>query len=844
MRKLKFNVILAVLSVVSFIVGFGLLVGNDTFVCANNTNTFEMRPGAAIYLKEYSGVKFTANVVDETAENYGILIVPYDYFAKAGIEISSETDYVNEFDAAYKASKISYPAIVKEGLPVKQDASGAYVSHSVVEINEFNYDRRWFGIAFQKNGEVYTYAELNENIHSISYIASVSLNKLKYFSDELSDEEIELLESNENLLKSFVTTALENVNKPADASLLTVETTADSVALGDKIAINTTLAEGVYMDVYYESSNEQVITVSKDGVISAVGIGDAQVLVKTCLDEVSTSVDIEVTLNGSLNNTLANYDSKDESVVAEVLIDAEYCREDSDSVIKYTFTNDGIDRGYYDKSKSGNILLDVKGILYNTYAADITDWSTAYVGFWMKNPSVHDLEIGFRFQTAIGEGENKTWQGTVLKYEWYQAKVNVAANSSWKYFEMSLADIASNADNMSGGSKGQFYKENVTDFKFCLAVHAGGLAVDNSAMFYIDGITVFNKLSSDPTDEMLVRDVKNSEIRSQTINRDKTYILEGDTSAKFTYYHDGWNGEWYYLTANDAQSFGVASWENVIATFYVYSTDVLTFNFRYSEDRQEQVQYNVANEWTKITCSLRELGVTSIDDLSSTKLRFRVIAGTQNKEYSFYVDKLMLENVDENNIDNALVKYVEGDTNIYAEVITDTAYCRENGDAVIKYVFTNDGVDRGYYGKGKTGNLLIDDMGILYNIYKDEITDWSTAYVGFWIKNTSIHDLYIAPRFQTAIGEGGSKQWQGTVLKYEWYQARLSISANSDWKYYEMSLADIAANADNMSGGSKGQFHKENVTDFKLCIAINAEGSSVGDTATFYIDGLSIYNKA
>ena len=224
--------------------------------------------------------------------------------------------------------------------------------------------------------------------------------------------------------------------------------------------------------------------------------------------------------------------------------------------------------------------------------------------------------------------------------------------------------------------------------------------------------------------------------------------------------------------------------------------------------------------------------------------------GTLGTGAEFYIDGFEIynkETVTLNNLNSIIVNYAEGDSNVTAEVITDIQYLREGSQSAIKYTLTNDGVDRGYYAGTRTGNFILDNTGILFDLYKEEITDWGTAYIGFYIKNVSSHDLYVAPRFQTATGEGSSKQWQGTVLKYEWNQAHKSVAKNStSWQYIEMSLNDIASVADNMYGQTqaKGQFYTENLTGFKLYLAVSGYGmTNEGDSATFYIDGLSIYNK-
>lgn len=536
----------------------------------------------------------------------------------------------------------------------------------------------------------------------------------------------------------------------------------------------------------------------------------------------------------------------------------------STSSIEYTFVNDGKNRGYYANLKSiGNLLLDENSVLYNAYKNDITDWATAYVGFWLKNDSDYPLELAIRFQTAVGEGADKQWQGTVLKYEWYNAKVDASAHSMWKYYEMSLADIAAAADNMYiAHEKGKFHTQNVTDFKLCLAAYfAGAGNVGDTATIYIDGLSIYNKIAGDAEDEMLIRDSKNEQITLQEINRDTAYVKEGNSSAKFTYNNNGWAGEWYYMTKADAQSFNLANWDDVTISFYVYSVDGLGFNFQFYTDTiptiYSETKVNTANEWTKITCSLKALGLTSVADLHEQGFNFRFrVSANEQKEYVFYIDGFVLEcaelppqveDLEGDELEKNLIANASGDANI--EGTTSTTVVKSdltNNTSSLQYTFTNNGETyEGQQDGSRTGRIILDVSSVLYNAYKDGITDWSTAYVRFYIKNGSAHAIRIAPRFQTAIGEGSDKQWQGTVLKYEWWQnAVYDIGANADWTLIEVSLADIAAGADNMFGGAKSQFYTENVTDFKFCLALCVPGAgNVDDTATIYIDGLEIVNK-
>ena len=228
-------------------------------------------------------------------------------------------------------------------------------------------------------------------------------------------------------------------------------------------------------------------------------------------------------------------------------------------------------------------------------------------------------------------------------------------------------------------------------------------------------------------------------------------------------------------------------------------------------------------------------------------------AGNVGDTATIYIDgltiynKVAVEGLGSDEVEKNLITDAIGDANIAGTISTTVVNADlANSASSIQYTFTNNGETYDAQQDGsRTGRVIMDVSSVLYNAYKDGITDWSTAYIRFYIKNDSAHAIRIAPRFQTAIGEGAEKQWQGTVLKYEWWQnAVYDISANADWTLVEVSLADIAAGADNMNYGAKGEFYTENVTDFKFCLALCIPGAgNVGDTATIYIDGLEIVNK-
>lgn len=175
-----------------------------------------MNVGASLYLEEISGLKFSYTVKDYTEEthgdkNYGMLIVPYDYLAKAGItDLTLATnDYVPTLQAAV-GDTIANAPIVVDGL---QPTEAGLVEYSIGDLYEDNYARAFFGIGFEAtetaDGTAYEYAVQNDNVRSVFEVANLALNKLHYGEWTESEEDVKeqaLLESKEtDVLNPFLT---------------------------------------------------------------------------------------------------------------------------------------------------------------------------------------------------------------------------------------------------------------------------------------------------------------------------------------------------------------------------------------------------------------------------------------------------------------------------------------------------------------------------------------------------------------------------------------------------------------------------------------------------------------
>lgn len=183
----------------------------DSLVSAD----MQMEKGASLYLNDVSGLKFSYTVANyDASKTYGMLIVPYDYLDDAGITdlTNVENDYVN----ALQNANLPKQPIIAEVLPV----DGVF-SHSIGELNEYNYARAFFGIGYVKTGEnTYEYATQNDNVRSVFEVANLALNVHVYDNGDLNgdgqesaDEKIEYdkIDANKQTVENFVTTGFEFV---------------------------------------------------------------------------------------------------------------------------------------------------------------------------------------------------------------------------------------------------------------------------------------------------------------------------------------------------------------------------------------------------------------------------------------------------------------------------------------------------------------------------------------------------------------------------------------------------------------------------------------------------------
>ncbi len=251
-----------------------------------------MVKGASTRLDEPTGLKFKAEVTDTTATNYGVMIVPYDYFAAAEIALVDGTDYIAEFTAAVELELIPYAPIVVEGL----SGESGYVEHSIVGLKDSNYNRPFFGVVFQNNGGTYEYAANNDNVRSVMEVASGALNRYYYHSEEWTTEEKAIFEgesatANVETLTNFVETGVANL-APWEYAIVTEAT---EVVAGSNVDLD------INADLFAEwsSSDNTIATVDENGVVTGVRNGSVTITAKTKYGETEQTATKEISVTGT-----------------------------------------------------------------------------------------------------------------------------------------------------------------------------------------------------------------------------------------------------------------------------------------------------------------------------------------------------------------------------------------------------------------------------------------------------------------------------------------------------------------------------------------------------------------
>ncbi len=469
-KQFKFFALLACLSV-------GVVAGaaGASFVSADAeslvSQNMAMAKGASLYLNEVSGLKFQYTIAnyDESAnKNYGMLIVPYDYLAKAGI--TDLTDNTNDYVVELQEATLPNAPIVVENLQPNEEGK---VEYSIGQLYENNYAREFFGIGFEKTDTGYVYATQNDNVRSVFEVANLALNKLNYgVWDETNEEEVkekELLASNEeNVLNPFITKALEFVYGTATPTV-----SLDAVVVGGEATPVITAEKVKNVDLAmhwnYVVADEGVASF-ENGKVKGEGRGQTTftaslgkaLSIETAVSVLKDSTELElyknsgkadffavedkISLTGGFFNTGSNNTEKVAAAsVGYVAFEKEYTLDERGTYIDVYFQGNNMPSVEFFATEVNEKFMagysdDGKGFIVNNgmaYSSTNNDNSTAKFNGW----AAYDGYFAYGVS-----GYNNRWNGPYAYQLGVQAtndaKVTVYDNTNAKDVTMSYSNFS------------------------------------------------------------------------------------------------------------------------------------------------------------------------------------------------------------------------------------------------------------------------------------------------------------------------------------------------------------------------------------------------------------------
>ncbi len=324
------------------------------------------------------------------------------------------------------------------------------------------------------------------------------------------------------------------------------------------------------------------------------------------------------------------------------------------SYMEYNVTATGAIGNYYSvpfRFSTSGAQRPINDTVKNSFT--VTDWSNAYVGFWVYN----DTDIPLTF-VGTKAADRNYWGG---------AQKTVAENKKWQYIEFSLKDEYGFTENI-------FAAENYNLNIFARYSGTGYSTADTyqnfAGKFYVDGFDIYNKAAA-PMSEMLLShyvaqsSLVNANYAKTTVTAsEKAYSATvakptdlSDDSTKYVEYNvkaTGAIGNYYFVpfnfsnvggaTAPVSDSFkeaiSVTDWSNAYVGFWVYNdTDIpLTFVGTKAADRnywggaQKTVAEN--KKWQYIEFSLKDDYGFTTNIFAEESYHFKIFGRYSGTDYS------------------------------------------------------------------------------------------------------------------------------------------------------------------------------------------------------------------
>lgn len=437
-------------------------------------SSFEMVKGASVRFEEPNGIRFQAKLGEAETyteiENtkYYMMIVPYDYIKNDHWEITE--NYYENLLAKFSENGVENPFIANmlcEPFKASDEADGKeyyYVRGSLANVKYDNVNRDFFGIAYytqmDENGDISSvYASFNEgeNVRNIVEVASAALN------EETNAEKISALQTlTYQGLNQASGVAEENKNQKPDYNL-SLESDNFELLKGENGQTATLQISGpettADIAVKYSSENKNVAIVNNEGVITATGEGETNIIVKQLGETLTATVrvsklnapEISYTRNAAGNVVASVKNSGDEGEIAvykTTVLSGEKSETDITAQLtngEYTVTEDCY---LYAKSISGEVKSEASTPVFID-----KDYGKTYTNYLKESAT---LITGFNSETAVSTAENKP---AAYPYSWYTLEeANLSCVTNTQTDVGTYTGLAFNGASAGSKKKGFTYR--------------------------------------------------------------------------------------------------------------------------------------------------------------------------------------------------------------------------------------------------------------------------------------------------------------------------------------------------------------------------------------------------
>ena len=268
----------------------------------------EMQKGAQLSKTSDRALRFTANIskalYDEVMSNenkaIAFLVFPTSYYDKVNVNDYTYMDWIKAFDAAGETS-YKYHVLTESDFTASGINYVARYQMSGISYEAVNQKVTCLAVleTMNANGtKTYKYASLpagetyQSNGRSLAYLAAASLNANRLGLETFTSEEVALFKGYINESVDKAKGQAESTNDDSMYAFTVKPAGPKTLSVGEYFTLETTISPDVETPIWYRSSDESIVEVDDNGVVTAMGKGTAVIGVYVAGETIGVTVTV------------------------------------------------------------------------------------------------------------------------------------------------------------------------------------------------------------------------------------------------------------------------------------------------------------------------------------------------------------------------------------------------------------------------------------------------------------------------------------------------------------------------------------------------------------------------